>query len=459
MDLSKTSDFLLHGDIARKLYHNYAADCPIADYHNHLSPEDIFKHRRFRNLTELWLETDHYKWRSMRACGIGEKYITGDASDYEKFLAWAETVPQLIGNPLYHWTHLELSRYFDINEPLDTGSAERIWKRADSQLQQDGFDAVSLLEKMNVTVLCTTDEPGDPLVWHRKIAEDKEIRFRVLPSFRPDRLLQPNEQQSWRGSIRKLEQRYNVSVDRFAALLDALLAAIKDFAALGCKMADHSLPVFAYGTDEPEPLFQKALRGERLTVAEDASYKGALLRFMGAEYARQGINMQLHLGALRNASPKLMSLKGADCGGDSVGATTSAHALAQFLGDLQREGALPHTILYNLNPADNQKLATMAGNFAPDVQYGAAWWFNDTISGMRQQLQNMMETGGLSRSIGMLTDSRSFTSFVRHEYYRRILCDQLGQLMEDGQYPKNVEYIGGMVKRICYDNAVAFLGI
>lgn len=418
-------DFLLDTETARVLYHDYAAEMPIFDYHNHLSPKDIAEHRRFRNMTELWLETDHYKWRALRANGVDERLITGDADDYAKFEAWAAVMPKLIGSPLYHWAHLELQRYFGILEPLCPANAREVWERTEKLLQEDGYDAVALLDRMKVRTLCTTDDPADDLAWHQKIREDASIPFRVLPSFRPDKYLRGDAE-----ADRKLCERYGTD-----DVLTAFSRALDFFQSLGCKGSDHGFAAFDYGTDEI------------LTQRMD---------FLGHEYARRGIVMQLHLGPIRNNSPRLWKLIGPDAGADSVGYTTDPAALSSFFGKLEADGALPRTILYNINPADNMLLSTMAGNFAPTMQYGTAWWFNDQLRGMRLQLDELMETNALASSVGMLTDSRSFTSFTRHEYYRRILCAKLGELVESGQYPNDIALLGAMVQDVCYNNAERF---
>ena len=419
-------DFLLDTRTARQLYHAYAEKEPIFDYHNHLSSRELAEHRRFANLTELWLEGDHYKWRAMRACGVEEKYITGDASDREKFDAWAATVPKLIGNPLYHWTHLELQRYFGITELLSPKTAGQIWEKTQEMMRGEGFDCVSLLKKMNVKILCTTDDPADPLEWHEKIRADKSIPFEVRPCFRPDRYILDPEGEA----AHALMDKYG------AADLDtALEKALGFFRENGCLLADHGFAGFPYLTD---PVFAERFRR------------------LGRAYAKEGMAMQLHLGPIRDTSPRLLRRIGHDAGADSIGRSADPEAVAAFLADLERENALPRTILYNLNPADNMLFATMAVNFAPTVRYGAAWWFNDNIRGMERQLEELMETGALALFPGMLTDSRSFTAFVRHEYFRRILCAKLGRVAEEGLYPADTEVLGEMVKAICYQNAVEF---
>ena len=419
-------DFLLDTEFARKLYHEHACDQPIFDYHNHLSPKDIAEHRRFRNLTELWLESDHYKWRAMRALHVDERYITGDAGPFEKFAAWAGVLPRLVGNALYHWTHLELQRYFGIDMLLGPDTAEAIWNMTEKMLQQEGFDTVSLLQKMNVRYLCTTDDPADTLEWHRKIREDASIPFRVCPSFRPDRYLtEPRG-----AAAAALCDKYGT-----ADLGEALVRALDFFCRQGCLVSAHGFSEFPYLTD-PEC--------------------AGLLRTLGKAYADRGIVMQLHLGAIRNNSAGLYAALGPDAGGDSVGKTTDPAALRAFFRDLESEGQLPKTILYNLNPADNRMLSTMAVNYAPRMQYGAAWWFNDMFRGISDQLDELMETGTLAASVGMLTDSRSFTSFPRHEYFRRILCRRIGRMVEEGFWPADPSTLGKLVEDVCYSNAEKF---
>ena len=432
-------DFLLDTPMAKILYHEYACRMPIFDYHNHLSPKDIAEHRRFQNLTELWLEGDHYKWRAMRANGISERYVTGDADPYEKFEAWVHVLPRLAGSPLYHWTHLELQRYFGLYEPLNRDNCRQVWQRTKEMLASDGFDAVSLLEKMNVKVLFTTDDPADSLLWHQRIAGDHSIPFRVCPSFRPDRYLKDPHGAAAEELCRKYDAR---------DLKEALSRALDYFCENGCRVSDHGFGGFPYIPESRE---------KQENVKESGGFS-SYMRFLGAAYAKKEIVMQLHLGAVRNNSPRLLDGYGADAGGDSVGEICSPSAIGSYLGDLERAGSLPRTLLYNLNPADNRMLSTMAVNFAPYVQYGAAWWFNDHIRGIEDQISELMETGSLASSVGMLTDSRSFTSFVRHEYYRRILCAKLGRLVEDGLYPDDRDTLGKIVKDICFYNAEAFFG-
>ena len=452
-------EFLLTTPTASKLFHTYAENCPIIDYHNHLSPRDIYERRRYENLTELWLEADHYKWRCMRVCGVPEELITGDAPAWDKFLAFARIMPRLIGNPVYHWAHLELQRYFGIHIPLSEGTAKIIWDTTTELLTQDGFDAASLLEKARVKILCTTDDPADDLAWHRRLGESG-LSFQTLPSFRPDRFLQI-DQPAWTAALKQLGDRYGTITD-WESLLNTLGKALDHFCAVGCRVTDHGFIHFRYARDgDAGAVMKKALSGEALTENDIAVYQGALLRFLGSEYAKRDLAMQLHLGPIRNNSAKLYRSFGADAGGDSIGAGTDAFLLSAFLGDLEGESALPRTILYNLNPVDSAMLSTMAVNFATDgakVQYGAAWWLLDHHRGISEQLDQLMETGLISGSVGMLTDSRSFTSFARHEYFRRILCDKLGQLAERGEYYGDTEFLGSMVEDICWRNAVSYFG-
>ncbi|MBR6584753.1 MAG: glucuronate isomerase, partial [Firmicutes bacterium] len=419
----------------------------------HLSAKEIFEHRTYENITQLWLEADHYKWRCMRANGVPEKFVTGYASDWEKFFEFAKIMPKLIGSPVYHWAHLELQRYFGIDVPLCESSAKQIWDQTSAMLQGPGFDAVSLLDKAFAKILCTTDDPADSLEWHLKLAAEEDLTFKVLPSFRPDRFLHI-DQPAWRNALKQLGEKYGVICD-WESLKSALRKSLDFFLSAGCKVTDHGFIHFRYAEGDAAVVMKKALEGDILTETEIAVYQGELLRFLGKEYSDRNMAMQLHLGPIRNNSPKLVKVFGADAGGDSVGAATDPFALSAFLGSLEKESALPKTILYNLNPADSAMLSTMAVNFAADgakVQYGAAWWLHDHIRGISEQLDQLMETGTLAASVGMLTDSRSFTSFARHEYYRRILCDKIGALVESGQYPYDMEVLGSMVEDICWKN-------
>ncbi len=454
-------EFLLYNETGSKLFHEHAEGLPIIDYHNHLPAQEIYERHRYDNLTLLWLAADHYKWRVMRVCGVDEYYVTGDAPEYEKFCQFAKILPRLIGTPVYHWAHLELQRYFGIHTPLTEKTAKEIWDQTCEMLSGHGYDAVSLLEKANVKVLCTTDDPADSLEWHRKIMGDDGIAFQVLPSFRPDRFLHIDNAPVWQLAVKQLGEKYG-EISDWESLKVALRGSLDFFQSSGCKVTDHGFLHFRYASGgDVGGITKKALKGEALTEAEISVYQGALLRFLGEEYTRRGMAMQLHLGPIRNNSPKLMKAFGADAGGDSVGEATNPFLLGAYLGDLEAADSLPKTILYNLHPADNTMLSTMAVNFAMNggkVQYGAAWWLHDHIRGISEQIDQLMETGLLSGSVGMLTDSRSFTSFARHEYYRRILCNKIGELVEKGEYPCDMDTLGTMVENICWKNAVDYFG-
>jgi glucuronate isomerase len=439
---------------------------PIFDYHNHLSPKEIFERAEYGNITRLWLDGDHYKWRAMRVSGVDESYITGDAPDYDKFIRWAETVERIPGNPLYHWTHMELQRYFGVYSPLNVNNAPAIWQTCNEQLRRPGYDAVSLLERVKVKGLCTTDAPSDTLEWHAKIRGDDSIPFKVLPTFRPDRVLHIDDVDVFAEEIKTLGKRFNIAIDGIDGVKKALTASIAFFKANGCVLSDHGFIDFVYAAnaENAEKAFDKALSGETPDSYEIAAYKGEILRFLGAEYVKNGIAMQLHLGALRDNNTVMLNKLGANTGFDSVGAPTSPRALSSFLDDLNKVKSLPKTILYCLNPSDNAVLSTMAVNFAAagvfgKVQFGSAWWFLDNIRGISAQIDELLETGLMAASIGMLTDSRSFTSFSRHEYFRRILCDKLGRIIEDGEYPPDFETMGRMVQNVCYNNAVEYFGV
>ena len=424
-------DFLLENETARTLFHKYAENQPIYDYHNHLPPREIAERKQYENLTQLWLSADHYKWRAMRACGVDEQYITGDAPEYEKFQKWAEVVPQLVGCPLYHWTHLELQRYFEIYAPLTPETAPAIWEETKEKLK--AYDAVSLLEKMNVRVLCTTDDPADTLEWHKKIAADPTIPFRVLPSFRPDNYLGGNPDAEC-----ALCEKYGTG-----SLPEALGKALDYFCENGCKVSDHGFSRFAYvpGTKQAE-----------------------LLHFLGKAYHAHGVAMQLHLGPIRNQNPRLFAEVGPDAGGDTISDTIPIASLAALLDRLAERDALPKTILYTLNASDYNKLAACAGCFYDasargKMQFGAAWWFNDHIDGMAAQLKTLANIGVLSRFIGMLTDSRSFLSFPRHEYFRRILCELVGGWIEKGLAPADYDGIGEIIRDVCFNNVRDYIAL
>ena len=454
-------DFMLSTPTARALFEDYARGMPIYDYHNHLKPREIYEKKRFDNITEAWLTGDHYKWRTMRICGIDEAYITGEADDYDKFRKWACTVQRIPGNPVYHWVHLELQRYFGIDEPFRPDTARAVWDECNAKLHEPDCNAVGLLTQMDVRTLCTTDLPADTLEWHVKIAEDDTIPLRVLPSYRPDGLMHI-EDPSWTACIAGMEARYGIKIDDFESLKHAIALSIAHFKMAGCVASDHAYTELTYASGgNPHAIFAKARAGETLTEQEIAQYKGALMRYLAGQYCENHMAMQLHLGALRNANTLMKERLGPDKGYDSIGKLTDPTQLGALLDDLAREGNLPRTILYCLNPGDNPVLSTMAVNFANSeipgkVQFGSAWWFLDCARGIGNQLDELLETGLISTFVGMLTDSRSFLSFPRHEYFRRILCEKMGSIIESGGYPPDLETMGGMIRDICYHNAVRF---
>ncbi|MED4955304.1 glucuronate isomerase [Paenibacillus macerans] len=453
-------NFLLNSDTAKELYHQYAKELPIIDYHCHLSPQEIYENKKFRNITEAWLGGDHYKWRVMRACGIDEELITGGADDYDKFLAWAKVVPRLLGNPLYHWTHLELQRFFGIDELLNERTAPAIWERVNALLQGEGFGARDLIKKSKVTVVCTTDDPADSLEYHFKIKELEDFDTQVLPSFRPDKFLEINRD-TFKPWLAKLEAAAGKPIASYSALLDALRERIEFFHEAGGRVSDHALDTMEYQEtrlSEVEAIFDKALKKGSVTPAEERKYKSFTMRFLGKEYAERGWAMQLHIHALRNTNSAMLKRLGPDTGYDAINDGPVAAALAGLLNALERDGALPKTILYSLNPNDYPALASIMGCFQGNgvpgkIQFGTAWWFNDNKDGMLEQMKTLANLGVLAQFIGMLTDSRSFLSYTRHEYFRRLLCDVLGDWVERGEAPKDFELLGTVVTDICHDNA------
>ena len=452
--------FLLTNDTAATLYNRFAKDMPIIDYHCHLDPQEIYENKTFKNITEAWLYGDHYKWRVMRANGIEEQYITGDADDYDKFLAWARTVPMAIGNPLYNWTHLELQRFFGIHDILNEESAPAIWEKVNAQLNSKGFGARDLIVKSKVEVVCTTDDPIDTLEYHQKIKEDHEFDVKVLPSFRPDKGLEINRD-GYLGWVEKLADVSGMSIDNYGNLLDALSQRIEFFHSVGGRVSDHALDSVVYvecTKQEASEIFAKALKGEKVSLEEEKKYKSYTLTFLGKEYARLGWVMQYHMKALRNNNTRMVSKLGPDTGFDSINDGSIAKPLSQLLNSLEKEGALPKTILYSLNPNDNYVIASMIGNFqgggvAGKIQFGTAWWFNDQKDGMLDQMKALANLGMFSRFIGMLTDSRSFLSYTRHEYFRRLVCDLIGSWVENGEVPNDLDMLEKIVKGICYHNA------
>ena len=459
-------DFLLHTKTARHLYKTYAAPQPVIDYHNHLPPRDIAENRRFGDLFEIWLEGDHYKWRAMRANGVAERYCTGDAAPVEKFKAWAATVPQTLRNPLYHWTHLELRRYFGITDLLDATTADAIWTSANAQLQTDGLRAQGILKKFDVRALCTTDDPADDLEWHRQI-KASGLATKVYPAFRPDRALDVHLPESFNGWVDRLGKTADTSIVRFTDLLDALRTRHQAFHDLGARLSDHGLDhCYADFCDErtAAAIFDKARSGKAASADEHGKFAAFMMLFFGHLDAEKDWTKQLHLGALRNASTAALKTYGANGGYDSIGDWPQAASLAAYLNRLDEEGALPKTIVYNVNPADNYVFGTMIGNFQAGarpgrLQFGSSWWFLDQKEGIEWQLNTLSNVGLLARFVGMLTDSRSFMSFPRHEYFRRVLCNLIGTEIEQGDLPDREDLLGALIENVCYKNAQRFLGL
>ncbi|WP_456276460.1 glucuronate isomerase [Bacillus sp. AK128] len=452
--------FLLTNQTAIELYNEYAKEMPIIDYHCHLNPKEIYENKQFKNITEAWLHGDHYKWRMMRSNGIDEEYITGKASDYDKFLAWAKTVPMTIGNPLYNWTHLELQRFFGIHDILNETSAPDIWEKVNALLNQEDFTVRKLIEKSNVEVVCTTDDPTDSLEYHLKLKEENDFNVKVLPSFRPDKGLEINRQGylSW---VNKLAEVVEREITTYDELLAALSERVDFFHSHGGRVSDHALDVMMYAEatkEEVDSIFLKALNGETVSLEEEKKYKSYTLTFLGKQYARLGWVMQFHMHALRNTNTRMFQHMGPDTGFDSMYDGQVAKPLCQLLDSLDREDALPKTILYSLNPNDNYVIATAMGSFQGGgipgkIQLGTAWWFNDQKDGMLDQMKTLASVGLFSRFIGMLTDSRSFLSYTRHEYFRRLVCDLIGGWVESGEVPNDRELLSRMVKGISYENA------
>ena len=459
-------EFLLENKSAVRLYEKYAAPQPIFDYHCHLPVKEIAQNRRFRNLHEIWLEGDHYKWRAMRANGQPERFCTGDASPYDKFMVWAQTVPVTLRNPLYHWTHLELQRYFGISELLDRNSAPHIWQQANAILESGDLDVHSILRKFAVHTICTTDDPADSLEYHLQIA-DSDLTTRVLPTFRPDAALRVDTPEAFNSWIARLSATSNKTIDSLPSFLAALRQRFEAFHAAGCRLSDHGLDICysAECTDsQAAKIFDAARDGNGATQEEHHAFASYILLFLGELYADSDWTMQLHLGALRNVNSRAKAIHGPDTGFDSMGGTAQLHALARFLDRLEQRGFLPRTIVYNSNPAENYAFATLTGSFSAEgipgkVQFGSGWWFMDQKEGIEWQLNALSNVGLLSRFVGMVTDSRSFMSYPRHEYFRRVLCNLLGSEMERGLLPGDETLIGGMVRNICFHNAESYFAL
>lgn len=453
-------DFLLQSEMARRLYHEVARDLPIIDYHCHLPPADVADDRRFADLHAIWLEGDHYKWRAMRANGIPEQFCTGTASPREKFLAWARTVPATLRNPLYHWSHLELKRYFDIDELLNETSAAAIWEQANAQLAQPGFSAQGILQKFRVEIVCTTDDPADDLTAHQRFA-DSDCPTRMFPTFRPDALLRIGEPDFFNTYVERLGAAANTDVATLSGLSDALRQRHDFFHAMGARCSDHGInhafDAFADAATVAG-IYDKARRGHPVSAEESAQFATFIMLLSGQLDAEKGWTKQIHLGALRRVNSRMTAEVGPDTGFDSIGDSPQAGALSRYLDRLNSDGALPKTILYNLNPADNYCLAAMAGNFQDGeipgkMQFGSGWWFLDQREGMTWQLNALSNLGLLSRFVGMLTDSRSFMSYPRHEYFRRLLCDLLGEDARRGEVPDDFDLLATLVRDVCHDNA------
>ena len=461
-----TDDFLLQTKTARTLYRKYAEPQPILDYHCHLPPADVASNRRFANLFEIWLEGDHYKWRAMRANGVSERYCTGDAAPYDKFLAWAATVPKCLRNPLYHWTHLELRRYFGIDELLDEHSAPAIWKAANEQLQSDELTAHGILRKFDVRAVCTTDDPAEPLDHHAAIAAS-DLATKVYPTFRPDRALQVDDPAVFNPWVDRLAATARTPIGTFADFEQALRRRHQDFHEAGGRLSDHGLS-YCYAaecsTAQAAAIFDRARAGQAATRDEHEQFASYLMLLFGHLDAEKGWTKQLHLGARRNVNTRMLQTLGRDTGYDSIGDYRQVEGLAWYLDRLEQERALPKTILYNNNPNDNYTLATMIGNFQDGslpgkLQFGSGWWYLDQKDGIKWQIDALSNVGLLAHFVGMLTDSRSFMSYPRHEYFRRVLCNLLGEEMENGELPDDEALVGGMVADICFANAQRYLGL
>ncbi len=459
-------DFLLPTEAARRLYHSFAAKEPIFDFHCHLSPQEIREDARFETITQVWLGGDHYKWRLMRANGVPEELITGDGDPYEKFLAWARTVEKSVGNPLYAWTHMELKNYFGVEELLSEKTAPAIWEACNAKLREESFSARGLICQSNVKALCTTDDPADTLEHHAALAADGSFPVKVLPAFRPETALHP-EQVNFRDWVARLGEVTGKKIAALGDLEEALAQRAAYFQERGCLIADQSLqsPDFTTGTrQEAEAAFVKALAGEALSPAEQNAYQTQLLLNLGRLYRKMGFVMQLHFGVLRNTNSRMFPRTGPDAGFDCVGDGVSAASMAALFDALDKTDELPPTVIYSLNACDDDKLASVLGafqqgTFPQKMQLGAPWWFSDHKDGMVKMMKALANTGLLSGFIGMLTDSRSFLSYARHEYFRRVLCGLLGQWMEDGEIPQDYDLVGPMVRDICYGNAAAYFGL
>ncbi|MBO5056062.1 MAG: glucuronate isomerase [Lachnospiraceae bacterium] len=458
-------DFLLSTPTAQTLFHEYAEKTPVLDYHCHINPREIAEDRKFDNITQVWLGGDHYKWRFMRSCGVDEHFITGDASDKEKFFKWAEVLGKAIGNPLYHWSHLELQRYFGYTGTLNKNTAEEVWNLCNEKLAQPSMSVRNLIKQSNVTLICTTDDPVDSLEWHAKIAADDTFDVQVLPAWRPDKAMNI-EKPEYTDYIAALSKASGIEINSFASLKEALKNRMDFFASMGCSVSDHALEYVMYypsSDEELEAIFAKRLSGASVTREEELTFKTAFMIFVGKEYSKRNWVMQLHYGCKRDNNRLMYEKLGPDTGYDCINNYAPSAQMADFLNALIQTNELPKTIIYSLNPNDNQAIGTILGCFQDStavakIQQGSAWWFNDHKIGMRDQMLSLANLGNLSGFVGMLTDSRSFLSYTRHEYFRRIMCDLIGDLVENGEFPADMDTLSEIVTDISYNNAVRYFG-
>ena len=458
-------DFLLSTPTAQHLFHDYADQMPIVDYHCHINPKEIAEDRKFENITQVWLGGDHYKWRFMRSCGVDERFITGDASDKEKFLKWAEVLGKAIGNPLFHWSHLELQKYFGYHGVLNKNTAEEVWELCNKRLSQPDMTVRNIIKQSNVTLICTTDDPVDSLEWHKKIAEDASFDVKVLPAWRPDKAMNI-EKPTYLEYLDQLSAVSGIKVVSFADLCKALSNRMDFFASMGCCVSDHALEYVMYApasAEEIESIFAKRLAGNDVTKEEELKFKTAFMVNVGKEYTKRNWVMQLHYGCKRDNNTPMFNKLGPDTGYDCINNYAPSSEMADFLNALNQSDELPKTIIYSLNPNDNQAIGTILGCFQDStavakIQQGSAWWFNDHKTGMQDQMISLANLGNLSGFVGMLTDSRSFLSYTRHDYFRRILCNLIGNWVENGEFPADYETLGEIVKGICYNNAVNYFG-
>ena len=458
-------NFLLSTPTAQRLFHDYAEKTPILDYHCHINPKEIAQDRKFDNITQVWLGGDHYKWRFMRSCGVDEHFITGDASDKEKFFKWAEVLGKAIGNPLYHWSHLELQRYFGYHGTLSKNTAEEVWNLCNEKLSQPSMSVRNLIRQSNVTLICTTDDPVDSLEWHAAIAADDTFEVQVLPAWRPDKAMNI-EKPEYPDYLNTLSNVSGIKINSFSSLKEALKNRMDFFTSMGCNVSDHALEYVMYvpaSDEEIERIFESRLSGKPVTREEELKFKTAFMLFVGGEYSRCNWVMQLHYGCKRDNNKQMFEKLGPDTGYDCINNYAPSAQMADFLNALIQNDTLPKTIIYSLNPNDNEAIGTILGCFQDStavakIQQGSAWWFNDHKIGMKNQMLSLANLGNLSGFVGMLTDSRSFLSYTRHEYFRRILCDLIGDMVENGEFPADMDTLSEIVKGISYNNAVKYFG-